>query len=319
MNKVGLLICFLLLAGCVPPPFTPIIVIPEKSGGSCVLEPGKTVRVTFFADNIPANMQVDWKADGGGAITWDDPKLAAYTAPGLLTADQQVTITASFRYSGGSQVARKVCTVKALPTLTPTITPSSTVTPTVTPTLTLTPTPSVTFTSTPPSCLCTQFGNDLKSTFTCIIGEEAMMADNADPQHPDTTYRPKVLQIFDPAARVYRGDTKTWMGVMAYYDQEFAKVSHTNSQHFSPTLFAKTEVIDNTVEYYFTSGSSGDYTYRAEPTPAPTTTYNNKPGSDHWVFIKNERGCWVVKQFEINSSHLKFPPPQSTPTPTPKP
>lgn len=166
---------------------------------------------------------------------------------------------------------------------TPTPTPTAVPTPTITPTATLTPT------SISSPCFCQSATDD--DTLRCLIHAESEAVKVEDLS--------LIRRIFAPNATIFRGDTQEeWRDPIAYYEQHFAILDFPQARHFdiSPVViaadFAK-----------YTSGSSGQYTTGVG---TPTPYYNPNP-SDHWVFVKNERGCWVIQRFEFNASHIPFP------------
>ena len=170
---------------------------------------------------------------------------------------------------------------------------SSTSASTLVPSPTLTPTPTVTPTSTPTPtptlCFCQSAMDD--DTLRCLILTESEAANNGN--------LTLIRQIFAPDATIFRGDTgEEWDSPMAYYIPAFSSLDFTEATHFD---IRRIEIAVQVARY--TSGSSG---YYAEPGTTPTPYYNENP-SEHWVFNKNDRGCWVITRFEFNASGIDFP------------
>ena len=154
---------------------------------------------------------------------------------------------------------------------------------------TLVPSPTLTPTPTPTPCFCQSATGD--DTLRCLI--------NAESEAANKNNLTLIQQIFAHDATIFRGDTrKTWDAPIAYYTSTFASLKFTEAKHFD---IRQIEITAQVAKY--TSGSSG---YYAEPGATPTP-YDNKNPSEHWVFGKNDRGCWVITRFEFNASHIKFP------------
>ena len=154
-----------------------------------------------------------------------------------------------------------------------------------TPMPTLTPTVA----ATPLACVCES--DTLDDTLRCLIHTEAQAITNAD--------LPLIDQIFASNAVIVRGDTgEVWHDAVTYYKPMFRDLDFSAAQHFD---IRQIEVRDQTA--YYTSGSSGSYS-DADGTPV---TYHNDSPSNHWVFERDDDGCWVITQFAFNAAHLDFP------------
>lgn len=184
------------------------------------------------------------------------------------------------------------------PTLTssvpPTMTPSSS--PTPLPTFTLTLSPTLTFTPppitspTPIPCIC-QSSTDYE-TMSCLIQKESEAANLGSLD--------LIAKIFAPNAVIFRGDTKeTWSDPLLYYRPTFNALKFHDAVHSDLT---QVEVIGQT--FYWISGSSGKYTTQG----GKIESYNNPLPSEHWVFQKDSKSCWVITRFEFNASLITFPP-----------
>jgi hypothetical protein len=110
--------------------------------------------------------------------------------------------------------------------------------------------------------------------------------------------------IFAPNARIRNrvndqnvSDKKLeWTSPQAYYrDFLFSTTTVTSTIH-SNIMPAGQGI--GSAEAWLTSASSG-YANGAK--------FDNVPGSDHWRFIKNQAGCWVIAEFDFNASHISFP------------
>lgn len=183
-------------------------------------------------------------------------------------------------------------TMTSTPTVTITIFPTSTST--LAPTFTSMP-PEATFTatpkptSTPVPCLCAS-STDYE-TITCLIHKESEAANQGSLE--------LISRIFAPNAVIVQGDEdKKWNDPLSYYHSTFNAVKFSGAYHDD---LKQVKVMGGTE--YWVSMSGGKYTLGG-------VTYEilSTPNSDHWIFEKNQQGCWVVIRFEFNASHLTFPP-----------
>jgi hypothetical protein len=144
-------------------------------------------------------------------------------------------------------------------------------------------------TSTQISCVCQSATDD--DTLRCLIHTESEAANNDD--------LGLITRIFAPDATIFRGDTrKEWYSPTAYYSPTFAILDFTEARHFDIR-----QMVIKARSARYTSGSSG---YYAEPGATPTPYYNDDP-SEHWIFGKDDQGCWVIMRLEFNASHIDFP------------
>jgi hypothetical protein len=183
-------------------------------------------------------------------------------------------------------------TATSSPTITWTVLPSATST--LSPTFTLPP-PEATFTSTPKPtatsvpCLCAS-STDYE-TITCLIHQESEAANKGD--------LGIISRIFAPNAVIFRGDTnEIWNDPLSYYRSTFNAVKFIGAYHDDLAQVKRIGRIE-----YWVSVSGGEYIQDGVKYPI-----KSQPSSDHWIFEKNQQGCWVITRFEFNASLISFPP-----------
>lgn len=139
------------------------------------------------------------------------------------------------------------------------------------------------------ACFCQSATNE--ATLCCLIQAESEAANDGD--------LGTIGQVFAPNATILRGDTQEpWDNPIAYYAPTFTSLVFTDAAHFDIHIVRMTEQ-----KAWLTSGSAG---YYAAPGETPNR-YKNENPSEHWTFVKNEQGCWLVSEFEFNASHIPFP------------
>jgi len=154
-----------------------------------------------------------------------------------------------------------------------------------------TPTITISATSSPVACVCES--GTVTDTLSCLINTESDAANRGDPV--------LIARIFAPTAHIYRGDTKQeWDSPLAYYLPTFKALHFSNAAHYD---IQPVTVTANSA--WTTSGSRGSY---APASGGASTPYDNPNPSDHWLFEKNESGCWVITRYEFNAMALPFPP-----------
>jgi hypothetical protein len=154
-----------------------------------------------------------------------------------------------------------------------------------------TPTNTISAASSPVACVCES--GTVTDTLSCLINTESDAANRGDPV--------LIARIFAPTAHIVRGDTKQeWDSPLAYYLPTFQTLHFFNAVHYDIQPITVTAS-----GAWTTSGSRGAYAPAAGGTPTP---YDNPNPSDHWLFEKNESGCWVITRYEFNAMALPFPP-----------
>jgi hypothetical protein len=154
-----------------------------------------------------------------------------------------------------------------------------------------TPTHTISAASSPVACVCES--GTVTDTLSCLINTESDAANRGDPV--------LIARIFAPTAHIYRGDTKQeWDSPLAYYLPTLKTLHFFNAVHYD---IQPVTVTANSA--WTTSGSRGSY---APASGGTSTPYDNLNPSDHWLFEKNESGCWVITRYEFNAMTLPFPP-----------
>jgi hypothetical protein len=209
-----------------------------------------------------------------------------------------------------------VCHVNPTSTVTGTLTPTLTLTPTSTITLTppltsttsFTPTPTLSPTVTLAPTLtseivvnCPYQGINDNQTIINLIQMEAVASNTKDMSI--------IQSIFSSDAVFHDYSTepsKTWIGPkVRYQDDLFRNTDLQKVEHFD-ILPAGNGIVGDRATY--TSGSKGEY--RAGDTYVPFINGSSKTtkyGSDHWILGKNDQGCWVIEELDINAGHVQFP------------
>jgi hypothetical protein len=93
-----------------------------------------------------------------------------------------------------------------------------------------------------------------------------------------------------------------WVPVTEHYEYVFDTHIFIAASH-SELRDKGFKTFDGTVHRYYTSASFMEY----KKSDGTSGTYDNPPGSDHWTFVKDAQGCWVIFAFEFNAAHVPFP------------
>ena len=150
---------------------------------------------------------------------------------------------------------------------------------------------------------CPYQGKTDEGTIKNLIQAESQAANSQDIEI--------IKNIFSPNARItkWNGNNKDeWNDPVIYYQLLFQQNEFKNAEHFN--ILPVESGITQGVAWYV-SGSRGSYRTK------PSTTWNEyinlsipgtRYGSDHWVFRKDNKGCWSIANFAINAGDVQFPP-----------
>ncbi len=104
-----------------------------------------------------------------------------------------------------------------------------------------------------------------------------------------------IRRIFAPDAVIRDASNgNEWTDPIKRYGQLFGEFSFAGAINYSVS-----QVGNNGREVTFRSASRGTYVNRATH---KQNDYNNPPGSNEWVFRKNNDSCWVISRFTFNMS-----------------
>lgn len=149
--------------------------------------------------------------------------------------------------------------------------------------------PGITPTETP---ICPHAGSDDTQTFIKMIELEAESALAEDLSLATSLYTK------DATIRDYISDT-TWNDVTEFYVSNYVNLDFDKLIIDDEKLVKKTE---DTA--WVTASSSGLLTF-AESNEK--VRFQGEPGSNHFIFMKDESGCWLISHYLISAQDEPFP------------
>ncbi len=133
-------------------------------------------------------------------------------------------------------------------------------------------------------------------TLANLINAEAEAVNHKDMAILETIFAPNARIRNRMNDRSASDKSLEWTSPQAYY-QNFLFVSTTVTSTIHSNITPAGQGLGS-AEAWLTSASSGF---------ANGSKFDNAPGSDHWRFIKNQAGCWVIAEFDFNAGHIPFP------------